>query len=117
MSWDADLSYPAADGGDAAYAGDWNYTHNTNRMVNEALRDAEWDLEGEPWYRVLDGMTGADGAHLLDDAIRLLAVHPQSFRCMNPPNGWGNYDGILAVLRQMRAASMSHPHAHWRATG
>ena len=103
---------------DASFDGDsWNYTHNTNEMVAAAMTDAGL---GEPppiqdpffapvirnsWWKRLDGMSGREGAEFVGAIIRALEADPAKFREMNPANGWGSYDGILAVLRKMKAHS------------
>jgi hypothetical protein len=69
-----------------------NYTSNVSGM----------------WYRALGGVTLGD---LLDPepvardleptirrAIGEMMESPEVFRAMNPPNGWGDYDGALAFL-------------------
>ena len=109
MSWDADL---IDDRGHSE--GDWNYTHNTSRMANAVLFDAEFP---ETWWKHLDGMTGADGAALLDRIIRGLEADPARFRAMNPENGWGDYDSFLGVLREMHKASLVEWPTKWSASG
>lgn len=109
MSWDAELT---DDRGHTE--GEWNYTHNTNRMINHAFADSSW--AGTSWWRCLDGMTGSDGAAFLDRIIRSMESDPETFREMNPENGWGDYDSLLVVLREMRAAVPEWP-TEWRVSG
>jgi len=85
MSWDADFDGRS-----------WNYTHNTNRMI----RDIDPD-----WWDSLDGLSGAEGSALLGKIITGLESDPERFRAMNPENGWGDYDSLLGVLREMKRAS------------
>ena len=110
MSWDAELTDDRGH-----QEGWWNYTHNTNGMIEAALGD-EIDDTLKPWWTVLgntamgkgswwdllDGSSGPEGAALLDHIIRNLEAEPGRFKEMNPENGWGDYDGLLGVLREMR---------------
>lgn len=109
MSWDA---YLHDDRGHTD--GSWGYTHNCNGMANAVL-DPEYeqrdtfeevfkfkDKEHISWWERLDGLSGSDGAALLDKIITGLEADPEKFRKMNPDNGWGDYDSFLAVLKEMR---------------
>lgn len=135
MSWDADL---IDDRGHSD--GSWNYTHNTNGMVHAVLDDASvelpadtrpcrwldretgewhWAPEGHGtvrWWAHLDGMDGQTGAAFLAVIIAGLEADPERFRAMNPSNGWGDYDTLLEILRQMRAAVPEWP-TTWSVSG
>ncbi len=96
--------------------GSWNYTHNTNGMIEATLSDEEVDGTREPfwsklgnttvgrgaWWDLLDGLSGPDGAALLDRIIYGLEADPDRLRAMNPPNGWGDYDSLVKILTEMR---------------
>jgi hypothetical protein len=122
MSWDV---YLTDDRGHTE--GDWNYTHNTNRMIAEALRKAA-GIEtpqgagllgraiGPTWWDKLDGATGAEGREYLTLIIAGLESDPATFRAMNPPNGWGDYDRLLELLREMRDRVPDWP-CVWKARG
>ena len=126
-------------------AGWWNYTHNCSVMIYAVLEDAgivlppstrpctwlnretgEWvdAPEGHgtiSWWEHLDGMDGADGADgaaYLSQIITGLEADPERFRVMNPENGWGDYDSLVKVLREMRdaAVEIGRP-AFWRVSG
>jgi len=99
---------------DASFDGEsWNYTHNTNRMIGTAFASMTGldtppvdhpllgPVIGPAWWKRLDGMTGAQGAEYLGLIITGLEADPARFRAMNPANGWGTYDGLLLVLREM----------------
>ena len=82
----------------------WNFTHNTSPMIYATLLDAD-ALPPSPdgrgcvvWWRHLDGMTGAEGWALLRIIVAGLEADPERFRAMNPPNGWGDYDGMIEAL-------------------
>lgn len=98
MSWDADICGRS-----------WNYTHNTNRMVNAAAKAAGYDLEGESWWRWLNGQTLASAQPFFVVVVDELEANPDTYRAMNPENGWGGYDTLCGVLREMRDVQVPPP--------
>lgn len=104
MSWDADVCGHS-----------WNYTHNTNPMVSAAAEAAGYDLGGESWWRWLDGRTIDSGRPFLGAIVHEMETHPDTYRAMNPPNGWGDYDSILHTLREMR--DVRPPSSVWGVSG
>ena len=116
MSWDVGL---IDDRGHIE--AEWNYTHNTNRMIAAALADLgeqvpDHFLVGPTWWDRLNGMSGPDGAKYLHTIAESLGRDPDRFRAMNPENGWGNYDRLLRLLREMAASVPEWP-CHWEACG
>lgn len=69
------------------------------------------------WRKALppDGIAGLHGRRCADVTGQLqLAVahmenHPDFYRAMNPPNGWGDYESALDYLRKLRDAAAAHP--------
>lgn len=140
MSWDADLyavteapKCPHCGGSlgtpDERRMGSWNYTHNTNAMIAEAVRvtigagtpQATGPLGpviGPAWWKRLDGVSGHLGAAYLASVIEGLESDPERFRAMDPPNGWGSYDTLLEVLREMQRepGAIDEPTV-WRVNG
>ena len=123
MSWDATLY---ADGEEVLWQ---NYTHNVNGMIaaayeavsGEGTEQASGPLGaviGAAWWKRLDGTSGEEGAAYLSRIIEGLEGAPERYRAMNPPNGWGDYDSLLGVLRKMRdaAAGISGP-GLWHVSG
>jgi len=124
VSWDA---YLTDDRGHTE--GDWNYTHNCNGMIAEALTDLGcvnakatpddhpiWKAIGPPWWKRLDGCDGPTGAAFLDALIRQLESNPVRYSAMNPANGWGSYETLVKVLTGMRDAVPEWP-TTWRVHG
>lgn len=133
MSWDAFL---IDDRGH--YEGEWNYTHNCNRMIHAALdragvelpastracrrlEDGEWvsypnGVGTISWFDHLDGMTGPDGAAFLDLVLREFKNDPQHYEAMNPTNGWGSFESLVRVLTEMRDRVPEWP-TNWSAGG
>lgn len=126
MSWDATLSY-------GRLSRNWNYTHNTNSMIEKALGSRIdgttrpwWVPKSLPpgskmgsgsWWQLLDGTSGAEGAILLADILYQFDEHPHMYRTLNPENGWGDFDGLRQQLREMRDASKDSPQATWSTSG
>lgn len=127
MSWAAYYSAQTVDG-PLINVGAWNYTHNTNGMINQALElqpvgapynTARAVLFGETpsWWRLLDGMSGSDGQALLAQVLWSFADAPEHFRAMNPGNGWGSMDSLATVLGEMLAACTKFPAGVWSCSG
>lgn len=134
MSWDATL-YAVTEVKDCTECGheldkprreeseiEWfNYTHNVAPMIYQALEGAGITLEdGESWWQRLSGMSGAEGRDYLAAIITRLEADPGRFRAMNPPNGWGCYDGphgVLGVLRKMRDSVPENERSVWHVSG
>ena len=122
MSWDVSL---IDDRGHCE--GDWNYTHNVNGMIaaayeaitghqTEQCRGPLGPAIGPAWWDRLNGACGEDGRAYLADIIKGLEADPARFRAMNPANGWGDYDRLLSVLRDMRDRVPDWP-TRWEASG
>lgn len=122
VSWDA---YLTDDRGHSE--GQWNYTHNCNRMIAAALLAADatetpmttgplGPAIGPAWWDHLDGMTGEESKPFLAKIIAELRAHPEAYRPMNPENGWGSYDSLLEVLQEMHAAIPEWP-CRWEVSG
>ena|SRR5688500_15539078 len=122
MSWDASL---ACDTCGCDNGRDWSVTHNTSPMIYAALTaqgfelpPSKWRSTGTVgWYEHLDGMSAEEGAEYLRLIVSGLEADPERFREMNPVNGWGDYDGLIKVLREMRDASIDACSARWAASG
>jgi hypothetical protein len=81
-----------------------NYTYNVSPMFYDALacRDG---------IRGLDGAKGKDAYPLLAEAIAKMEADPAKYRAMNPKNGWGDYDGALKLLRELKTWCAEFPEA------
>jgi hypothetical protein len=107
MSYDiwleADLGGPER----IAVGTSWNYTSNCSAMWRKAGADlAEFH-----------GKTAAECAPVLAAGIAALKADPETYRAMNPGNGWGDYDTLVESLRRLlanfRAAPAAYVHV-WR---
>lgn len=95
-------------GPDLARVADFgNYTSNVSPMWRTAFAAA-----GEPIsLSDTEGRTAGDVLPLLRRAVQHMAGHPDMYREMDPPNGWGNYAGALAYLRTVERQCALHPKA------
>lgn len=105
MSWDFWLEKKVD--GTVVTLTDWtNYTHNCNQMVRDAGLP-EWPYE-------VDGWSARKLGRRLQSVLRALDADPGRFRAMNPPNGWGDYEGLLRVLYRVQSACAMFPSAKVR---
>lgn len=57
----------------------------------------------------LDGRTAVDAIDDLRRAAWRMANNPDKYRAMNPPNGWGNYEGARDYITEILEACLAHP--------
>lgn len=81
---------------------DWNYTSNVSGMWETAL--------GKPLREFRDAPC-VEAAGVLAAGVQAMERDPEKYRAMNPPNGWGNYEGALECLRRLADACCEHPKA------
>lgn len=127
-----DVSFEIDTGGGEPVDVAWrNYTSNVSGMWTKALALPEkpWTRDGEqvigsrpdghggytkvPMFnhgvRLLDGAPASEVAGILASAVERMAGNPGDYLPMNPPNGWGDYDGALDFLRWMAETAATHP--------
>jgi hypothetical protein len=82
---------------------DLNITYNLTPMLREAglFPNAHRDLWHAPCAEV---------AGVADAALRRLESDPARFRELNPPNGWGSYEGAVDWVRRLRDLCQSWSH-------
>lgn len=100
MSWDAQIEVRHPDGY-ITIVELFNCTYNLRPM---------WEKAGiyQTFTDIQDAKTVDLGPKLLaglTDAIQ----HPQEYRALNPPNGWGNYEGFVELLVIFARACYEHP--------
>lgn len=89
-----------------------NITHNLGRMAGAA------DLYKALWRPDENGIdTAAQLIAPLTDGLMRLRDDPEKFKLLNPENGWGNYEGLVAFVADYLAACERFPAAKvsvWR---
>ena len=80
---------------------DVNHTSNCAPMWRHAGAD----------LREYDGKPASEAAGPLTEAVARMEADPDTYRAMNPPNGWGDYDTALAFLREIAQACARHSKA------
>lgn len=116
-----------------------NITHNLGRMADAAgLYYALWrphELMDEEKFKQLRAIEAEDPtpkdwydryqkieatlprAHAADligplcDGLALLKADPEKFKALNPKNGWGDYNGLVAFVEAYLEACKANPHA------
>lgn len=102
MSYDVWLEIDTGGDEPATIPGaDFNYTTNCARMWRHAGIDLR-DCKGAPC---------SEAAGPIADAVKRMEDDPDTYRAMNPANGWGDYEGALRFLRQIAEACAQHPKA------
>ena len=59
--------------------------------------------------RDFDGMLGRKAYLILIGAISRMKARPDDFRALNPPNGWGTYEGAVEFLERLARACEELP--------
>ncbi len=101
MSYDLWLTIDTGGPEPASVGREFNMTSNVAPM---------WRLAGADLAE-FHGQQAGTTLPLLDKAIADMAANPDKYTPLNPPNGWGNYDGCLEFLRDLRAEFARHPQA------
>lgn len=80
-----------------------NPTYNLGPMWQEAgLPFSDESIEGKPCFEMLPA---------LEAGLAVLKAEPARFRKLNPPNGWGDYEGLVEVVESAIAAARKYPNA------
>jgi hypothetical protein len=80
-----------------------NITHNVSPMWIEAgVYDALYESNGKQAGEVLDALK----AGYFD-----MITWPLTYQQLDPPNGWGDYEGALEFLRDFMVTCAKHPKA------
>ena len=102
MSYDIQLSIDTGGERKARVTECRSPTYNLAAMFALAL--------GRP-IRSLDGMLAGDVIPVLEAATLAMHSDPAKFRALNPPNGWGSYEGALESLCWLLEMCKEHPKA------
>lgn len=61
----------------------------------------------------IDGMTGKKAKKKLQYALDYMELHKRELEELNPPNGFGSYEGLKKLLIKLIAACIEHPKLTW----
>ena len=74
------------------------------------------------WYRIcpdddkmidIDGMTGAQALSKIRDAFHQMKKQREELIKLEPPNGWGSYNGFYDFLIKIMNACIEYPDLVW----
>jgi hypothetical protein len=83
-----------------------NITHNLSGMADEA------GLYEPLWHPEALGFTTAQQLITpLRTGLQVLQADPARFQSLNPPNGWGTYEGLVQFVAAYLAACEQYPEA------
>ena len=86
----------------------WVYVEPPNMPVDPFEENVTYNL-GTMMRRaglhpkVLSGLTVKQAQPVFEQAEKLLSDNPAYFQQFNPENGWGNYEGLMKLVRGMLA--------------
>ena len=85
---------------------DYNVTHNLNKMADAA------GIYKHLWRPEELGIKKAEELiKPLEEGLSLLLSDPERFKKFNPPNGWGDYDGLVKFVSEYLNACRENPDA------
>jgi hypothetical protein len=103
MGWNLYLVADLGAGEQTVCDNNRGYTHNTNKMIRIAT-------DGSSPYE-WDGMLASEMAELSARAAAQIEMHQDRYDRLNPPNGWGNRDGLVKELRGIAEDCRAYPNA------
>lgn len=84
------------------YIYDGNVTYNLADMYYKAL-------DKEKGFKKLDGMSCKEVLPIINKAIEDMIDNKKEYEKLNPKNGWGSYDDLLELFRDIRNVCESNP--------
>ena len=85
-----------------------NYTYNASHMWYEIYPDDDGMVH-------IEGMTGEEALNKLEYAYQYMKKNREALIKLEPPNGWGSYNGFLGFIEDCIAACKEHPKLVWEA--
>jgi hypothetical protein len=102
MSWSAWITVNHGDGYTSTFEVVDGHTYNLTPMWRRAGVVHESTRE-------LDRARTEDLFPRLDRALQDAHDHPDEYRALNPPSGWGDYEGFVEILTRFRDLCAEHP--------
>ncbi len=72
-----------------------NVTYNLSDMYHKAI-------DREKGFDLLNNMSCREAIPILDKAIKDMIDNKEEYEKLNPPNGWGTYEGLLKTLKDIK---------------
>jgi hypothetical protein len=85
-----------------------NITRNLTPMIRKAIGCGWFDLQGKK---------AAEITEQVDDGLADMIANRDAYEELNPPNGWGDYEGCVDFLTSFAAALKDHPKAYVSVSG
>lgn len=104
MSWGVDIEITHPDGYVTTIEVVDGHTYNLTPMWRKAI-----NLPTFQSTRDMDGRTCADFAPALARGLLDAGSKSSEYRELDPPNGWGDYDGFLEILVRFTRLAYEHP--------
>ena len=79
-----------------------NITYNLAPMYYQCI-------DKENGLKKLDNMKCKDALKIIQNGINDMLNNAEAYRKLNPKNGWGSYEGLLAKLQEMRTCCENNP--------
>jgi hypothetical protein len=79
-----------------------NVTYNLSKMYYKCI-------DKEKGFKYLHGMSCKKALPIINEAIKDLVNNKKDYEELNPKNGWGSYEGLLQILREMRKVCEDYP--------
>lgn len=111
MSWGVDIDVDHGDGYVTTVEVVCGHTYNLTPMWRKA------GVVGDDGTRELDGRTCEEMCPILLNALNEAWRDEAEFRKLDPPNGWGDYDGFLEILTRFTRLCHQHPRGVLRWNG
>jgi hypothetical protein len=83
-----------------------NITYNLSPMWNEIYPVDRYMVD-------IDGMSGEQSLPKLQYALDKLRSEKDHFEKLNPPNGWGTYQGFVEAIERLIDIAKDHPKGIW----
>jgi len=110
MSLDVDLMVVQPT---SVYSG--NITHNLGAMAKEVVLSNGMTLYDVLWRpEEQEFKFASDISDLLDEGWNILLSDPERFQKLDPPNGWGSYEGLCEFVYKYRNACWDNSDAELR---
>lgn len=72
-----------------------NQTYNISPMYSHAMQSSTGKNKS---LNDFNGMTCKEALVILEPTLKQLSENPEIYTLMNPPNGWGSYEGAVEYL-------------------